>query len=242
MIRLENITIAYKNIVAVKDISLEIESGRIYGLVGPNGAGKSSLIKAMVGIISEYNGEIFYEDMLLQKNRHEVKKILGYAPENVELIPYLTGLEYLHMIADIRQLENAEEQILKYFSLLNMENKKSELINSYSHGMLQKISVAAAMIGMPKVLIFDEAFNGFDPISLYNLKDILENHTKSGGTIIISSHILELIEKWCSDIIIMNEGKILGVYGQKFIQNMKKDTGEDFSQFFVKLIQKNEID
>jgi len=168
-----------------------------------------------------------------------VKRILGYAPENVELIPYLTGLEYLHMIADIRKVENAEKEILNYFSLLNMENKINELINGYSHGMLQKISVAAAMVGMPKVLIFDEAFNGFDPISLYNLKEILENHTKAGGTILISSHILELIEKWCSDIIIMNEGKVLGMYEQNSIKKIKEESGKDFNEFFVELIQEN---
>ncbi|MCK5032804.1 MAG: ABC transporter ATP-binding protein [Calditrichia bacterium] len=240
MIEIKNVTIAYENTVAVKDLSLKIEKGSLIGIVGPNGAGKSTLIKAMVGLISEYNGEIYYSDLLLQKNRYEIKKMLGYAPEDVDLLPYLTGREYLQMVADIRNISNSKIQIYNLLSLLNMDNKKNELINSYSHGMLQKLSVAAAMIGLPPVLIFDEAFNGFDPVSLFNLKAEIDQHVESGGTVIISSHILELIEKWCSQIVIMNEGKILGNFEKKKIEKMKRESGKDFNEIFISLIQKNE--
>ena len=240
MIEIKNVTIAYENIVAVKDVSLKIEKGSLIGIVGPNGAGKSTLIKAMVGLISEYNGEIYYSDLLLQKNRYEIKKMLGYAPEDVDLLPYLTGREYLQMVADIRNVADSKIQIYNLLSLLNMDNKKNELINSYSHGMLQKLSVAAAMIGLPQVLIFDEAFNGFDPVSLFNLKAEIDQHVESGGTVIISSHILELIEKWCSQIVIMNEGKILGNFEKKKIEKMKRESGKDFNEIFISLIQKNE--
>jgi ABC-2 type transport system ATP-binding protein len=239
MIEIKNITIAYENIVAVNDVSLNIKQGTLTGIVGPNGAGKSTLMKAMVGLISEYSGEIYYDNLLLRKNRFEIKKIISYAPENVDLLPYLTGQEYLQMIGDIRNISDSEVQISNLFSVLNMENKKKDLINSYSHGMLQKLSVAATMIGLPPVLIFDEAFNGFDPVSLYNMKIEIDKHVQSRGTVIISSHILELLEKWCSQIVIMNEGKILGNYKKEEIENVKMETGKDFSTVFIDLVKSN---
>jgi len=237
MIELKNITIAYENTVAVNKLSLKINTGSLIGIVGPNGAGKSTLIKAMVGLINEYNGEILYKDLSLQKDRFEIKKMLGYAPEDVDLLPYLTGKEYLQMIADIRNVNDSNQQIEKMLNLLNLDSKQNELINEYSHGMKQKLSVAAAMIGIPQILIFDEAFNGFDPVSLFNLKTEIDKHIKSGGTVIISSHILELIEKWCSRIIVMNEGKILGDFDKSEIEKRKNQTGKDFNEVFVELIK-----
>jgi len=237
MIELKNITIAYENTVAVIKLSLKINTGSLIGIVGPNGAGKSTLIKAMVGLINEYNGEILYKDLSLQKDRFEIKKMLGYAPEDVDLLPYLTGKEYLQMIADIRNVNDSNQQIEKMLNLLNLDSKQNELINEYSHGMKQKLSVAAAMIGIPQILIFDEAFNGFDPVSLFNLKTEIDKHIKSGGTVIISSHILELIEKWCSRIIVMNEGTILGDFDKSEIEKRKNQTGKDFNEVFVELIK-----
>ena len=117
MIEIKNVTIAYENTVAVKDLSLKIEKGSLIGIVGPNGAGKSTLIKAMVGLISEYNGEIYYSDLLLQKNRYEIKKMLGYAPEDVDLLPYLTGREYLQMVADIRNVTDSKIHIDKLLNI-----------------------------------------------------------------------------------------------------------------------------
>ena len=237
MIEIKSLTISYEKTIAVKEVSLKFEKGSFIGIVGPNGAGKSTLLKATVGLISEYYGEIYYENMLLSKNRYEVKKLLGYAPENVDLLPYLTGLEYLQMIADIRNVTDSEVQIDKMLSNLNLITKKNELINEYSHGMKQKLSVAAAMMGLPPVLIFDEAFNGFDPVSLYNLKNEIDKHVQSGGTVIMSSHILELIEKWCAQIVIMNEGKILGNYTKMELEKTKVESGKDFNEIFVKLIK-----
>lgn len=237
MIELKNITIAYEKTIAVQDLFLKIEKGAITGIVGPNGAGKSTLIKAMVGLISQYNGEIYYDELQLRKNRYKVKKILGYAPEDVDLLPYLTGKEYLHMVADIRGVAKKNEEIEKLLKLLNLQQKQNELIGEYSHGMKQKLSVAGALIGFPPVVIFDEAFNGFDPVSLYNLKTEIEKHAAAGGTVVISSHILELIEKWCAKIVVMNEGRILGKFEQTEIKKIRQDTGKDFNEIFVGLIK-----
>jgi len=236
MIIIENLIIRYPEVVAVEDVTIHLQEGKIYGLVGPNGAGKSSLIKAMVGLISEYEGEIRFDGFSQRAHRHHIKSLFGYAPEDPDLYPYLTGKEYLQMIADIRRVD-AESQIKLIQSDFHLNDVYDDLINRYSHGMRQKISFAAALIGEPKNLILDEALNGFDPISQFNAKNILFDLAKRGHTILLSSHILELIENWCQEIIILNEGKIVADYTSEQIDEIKSKTGKAFSEHFVSLVQ-----
>jgi len=213
-----------------------LKEGIIYGLVWPNGAGKSSFIKALVGLISEYEGEIAFDDFSQNKDRNLIKSLFGYAPEDPDLFLYLTGNEYLQMIADIRQV-NAESHIKFLRSEFGLDDVFENLISRYSHGMRQKLSFAAALIGEPKNLILDEALNGFDPISQYNAKNILLKLAKNGHTILLSSHVLELVENWCQEIIILNAGKILAEYTMKQIEEIKSRTGKAFSDHFVSLVQ-----
>jgi ABC-2 type transport system ATP-binding protein len=236
MIKVANLTIRYPRVVAVEDVSIHLKDGIIYGLVGPNGAGKSSLIKALVGMIAEYDGDIHFDDFSCVKDRYVIKSLFGYAPEDPDLYPYLTGKEYLQMIADIRQVD-ADEQIKLFGIEFGLDDVFDDLINRYSHGMRQKISFLAALIGEPKNLILDEALNGFDPISQYNAKKILLNLAKKGHTILLSSHVLELVENWCQEIIILNVGKLLAEYTIDQIEEIKSKTGKAFSEHFVSLVQ-----
>ena len=239
MINVSNLTIRYPEVIAINNVSIELKEGIIYGLVGPNGAGKSSLIRSLVGLLVEYEGEIHFDQVLRTQDPHHIKSLFGYAPEDPDLYPYLTGNEYLHMIADIRQV-NASSQIADLQVDFGLNDVFDDLINRYSHGMRQKISFAAALIGEPKNLILDEALNGFDPISQHNAKKILLKLAQNGHTILLSSHILELVENWCQEIIILNEGKILAEYSQQQIEEIKKNTGKDFNEHFVSLIQGQE--
>jgi ABC-2 type transport system ATP-binding protein len=236
MINVSNLTIRYPEVIAINNVSIELKEGIIYGLVGPNGAGKSSLIRSLVGLLVEYEGEITFDQVLRTQDPHHIKSLFGYAPEDPDLYPYLTGNEYLHMIADIRQ-GNASSQIADLRVDFGLNAVFDDLINRYSHGMRQKISFAAALIGEPKNLILDEALNGFDPISQHNAKKILLKLAQNDHTILLSSHILELVENWCQEIIILNEGKILAEYSQQQIEEIKKNTGKDFNEHFVSLIQ-----
>ena len=236
MISIKNLIIRYPEVVAIEDVTLQLQEGKIYGLVGPNGAGKSSLIKALVGLISEYEGDINFNDFSLREHRHHIKSLFGYAPEDPDLYPYLTGKEYLQMIADIRQVD-AEAQIKLIQSDFNLNDVFEDLISRYSHGMRQKISFAAALIGEPQNLILDEALNGFDPISQFNAKNILVDLANKDHTILLSSHILELVENWCQEIIILNEGKILAGYTSDQIEEIKSKTGKAFSEHFMSLVR-----
>ena len=236
MLKISNLTIRYPQVTALDDVSLEFKNGTLYGLAGPNGAGKTSLIKAAVGQVVEYEGEIQYDGLFLQHDRQAIKRLFGYAPENSELFPYLSGREYLQMIADIRQCID-DGQVQRLLDDFGMTDVGNELINGYSHGMRQKISLAAALIGDPQNLILDEALNGFDPVSLYKAKNILQARAQKGKTVILSSHVLELVEQWCDVIIILHHGKIRAVYTAEQIESIKKETGKAFAEHFISLIQ-----
>jgi len=236
MLKIDNLTIRYPKILAVDNLSLDLNSGKVYGLIGPNGAGKSSLLKCLVGLISQYEGKIQYDNLILDEHRQHIKSLLGYAPEDPDLFPYLTGREYLTMISDIRKV-NAAEQISDLIRAFSLEEAIDDLINRYSHGMRQKISFGAALIGNPQYLILDEALNGFDPVSLFNAKKILQAYVNGGNTVLLSSHVLELMEEWCQEIIVMNKGHIINTYTLENIEGIKKETGKNFSEHFISLIE-----
>ena len=235
MLKIENLTIRYPKVLAVDNLKLDIKPGIVSGLIGPNGAGKSSLLKCLVGLISQYEGEIYYADKLLRDYRQHIKSLIGYAPEDPDLFPYLTGREYLTMISEIRKVD-AAEQIDKIITDFSLDEAIDDLINRYSHGMRQKISFGAALIGHPQYLILDEALNGFDPVSLFNAKKILQTYAQNGSTVLLSSHVLELMEEWCQEIIVMNKGSVLDTYTFDEIEDIKKKNGKSFSEHFISLV------
>jgi ABC-2 type transport system ATP-binding protein len=241
MITVKGVSVQYSSALAVDNISLTMQDGRLYGMVGPNGAGKSSLIKVMVGMISEYSGEIFYDDLLLDDNRYRIKKILGYAPEDTELLPFLTGQEYLQMLAEIRRISNSTTEIESLIRDLGLQQVRNLIIDGYSHGMRQKLALAAALIGTPKAIIIDEALNGLDPITMHNVKIALRKLANEGHTILLASHILELIENLCQEILILNRGKLIGQLSQAEIKNLPNTHGKNFSDYFIGLIQSEDL-
>ncbi|HEM49376.1 MAG TPA: ABC transporter ATP-binding protein [Caldithrix sp.] len=237
MLSIKNLSVQYEEKLAVDDISIDIPQNKITGLIGPNGAGKSSLIKACVGMISEYSGEILYDEKPLHKNRHWVKEHCSYAPEDTVLLPFLKGREYLELIGTLRKTADLDNEITFLFKMLNLHDKENELIINYSHGMCQKISIASTLIGKSDYLIFDEALNGLDPIALYNLKNYLNELAAAGKTIILSSHILALIQDWCDPIIIMHQGKILKMVSKEEIARMESEKKQSFERIFIELVK-----
>ncbi len=239
MLSIKNLSIQYENVIAVKNISYDFNSGIINGLIGPNGAGKSSLLKACVGLINDYQGKIIYDEKELGKNRTWVKKQCGYAPEDAVLFPYLTGEEFLQLIASIRnnKQEDLTNEVSFFLQLTGLTAKMDELIVNYSHGMRQKLAIAAALIGEPEFIIIDESLNGLDPIALYNLKKYFNELIKSDKTIILSSHILPLIRDWCHIIVIMDKGALIQEYSKDEILKYEKDRGNSFETLFLETIK-----
>ena len=237
MLSIKNLSVQYEEKLAVADISIDFPQKRISGLIGPNGAGKSSLIKACVGMISEYSGKILFNDKLLNENRHWVKKHCGYAPEDTTLMPYLKGREFLEMIGVLRKSSDLKNEIETLFQMFNMQDMSNKLIVNLSHGMRQKLSIASTLIGRPQYLFFDEALNGLDPISLFNLKKHLNELAADGNTILLSSHVLSLIQSWCDPIVIMHQGKILKTITKNEISIMESEKMKSFEEIFVGMVK-----
>ncbi len=221
MITIKSLSISYDHKVALDDLSVTFEAGKITGLIGPNGAGKSTLLKTCIGLLQEYSGEIFFEKRLLKKNKNWVKKNVVYAPENAELLPYLTGKEFLSLICRIHQLDKISAKIGFFIELLELDQKQDELINSYSHGMKQKLAVAAALISEPKYVLLDESLNGMDSVSLGRIFEYLKTLCDKGILILLTSHNVELIHRCCEEVFVIHKGKIISDFSQKDLQALK---------------------
>lgn len=196
---------------AIKDLSLGIKSGDIFGFIGHNGAGKTTTIKSVVGILEFEKGDIFIDGVSIKENPIECKKKIAYIPDNPELYDALTGIQYLNFIGDIYKVPRKErEELIKVYSdTFEITKSLGDLISSYSHGMKQKLAIISALIHKPKLLILDEPFVGLDPKASHTLKKIMKDICKDGGAIFFSTHVLEVAEKLCNKIAIIKNGEIV---------------------------------
>ena len=232
MLEIKNVTKKYGKKTAIDNISITIKDGEIFGFVGPNGAGKTTLIKAIVGIHTFDEGDIIINKTSILDNDVLCKSITAYIPDNPDVYPNLKGIEYLNFIADIYEISNEErtELIKKYADIFDLTSNLGDQISSYSHGMRQKLVIISALIHKPKLLVLDEPFVGLDPKSSKILKDIMKELTTNKTTIFFSSHVLEVVEKLCDRVGIINEGKIIALDNTK---NLKGN--EDLEKIFLKL-------
>ncbi len=235
MLQIRNLSVYYEETAAVQEVSIDFLPGRITGLIGPNGAGKSTLLKSCAGILTEYQGEILLDKQNIREDLYRLKSSCGYAPEDAVLLPYLKGREFLELVAAIRRIPAADEEINKLLTLLGLTEQAEELIINYSHGMLQKASIAAALVGVPRLLILDEALNGLDAPALFRLKKYLNTLTDNGHIIILSSHVIPLIREWCHTIAIMHRGKILRQMSREEVLQTEKELSVNFEEYFIRL-------
>lgn len=223
MIEINNLSKSYKKGKKVIDnINLEIKDGEIFGFLGPNGAGKTTTIKMITGILGIDEGDIFIDGKSITKNPLEAKKAFGFIPDNPDMFLKLKGIEYLNFIADIYEISQEDRikrinELTKKFEMQQVLNNKMQ---SYSHGMRQKMIIIGVLLHNPKNLIFDEPMTGLDPKSSYDLKQIMREHVKQNNTVFFSTHILEVAEKLCDRVGIINKGKLIfvGTY-----EEMKKE-------------------
>lgn len=212
MLEIKKVSKTYKNgkVKAIDDISLQIDDGDIYGFIGPNGAGKSTTIKCIVGIHGYDSGDILLDGVSIKKNPIEAKMKMAYVADNPELYEHLTGIQYIDFVCNIYGVgEQKNELISKYANLFQIEDRLSDPIKTYSHGMKQKIALISSLVHSPKLLILDEPFVGLDPKASYDLKEIMRDLCSKGTMIFFSSHVLEVVEKFCNKIAIIKDGKII---------------------------------
>ena len=211
MLRIEHLTKKYGEKCAVNDLSLHIMPGEIYGFIGHNGAGKTTTLKSCVGILNFDEGEIYVGGISMRENPLECKKKIAYIPDNPDLYDYMSGVKYLNFIADIFKIpaDVRRQKIDEYASVFEIKDDLADSIQSYSHGMKQKLAIISALIHSPELVILDEPFVGLDPKSAFTLKGIMREICNSGGAIFFSTHVLEVAEKLCDKIAIIKDGSLI---------------------------------
>ncbi len=201
----------FGDFTAVDNLDLRVRRGSFFGFLGPNGAGKSTTIKMLTGLLAPTSGRIRVLDRDLLSEPLEVKRRIGVVPEDLNLFERLTGAEMLSFTGRMYGLHQKEigERAVELLALMELQGEPKKLIVEYSHGMKKKLSLACALIHRPEILFLDEPFEGVDAIASRTLKDLLSRLTRRGLTVFLTSHVLEIVERLCSDIAIISKGKLL---------------------------------
>ena len=241
MIEAKSLTMVYGNgHKATDDISFNIKAGEIVGFAGPNGAGKTTVIKMLTGILRPTSGTAVINGFDIGKEPSKAKMSFAYIADNPDILIQLTGLEYLHFIADMYEIpEDVREDKIKTLSArFGMEGVLNTQMREYSHGMRQKLMVISALVHDPPAWILDEPMTGLDPSAAFELKQMMREHAAAGNAVLFSTHVLEVAEQLCDRILIINDGKIIT---EGTLETLKNDhPGMTLEEIFVKLTGKPE--
>ncbi|HEV8304224.1 MAG TPA: ABC transporter ATP-binding protein [Gemmatimonadales bacterium] len=211
MIRLENLTKLYGSFVAVDDITLHVPRGVLYGCLGPNGAGKTTTLRMIAGILRPSGGRVLLGGDDVHHNPLVAKQRLGFIPDRPFVYDKLTGAEFLRFVAGLYGQEGdaIDRRIAELLEVFELTSWKDELVEAYSHGMRQKLIISSALIHRPEVIVVDEPMVGLDPKAARLLKDIFHQFVQKGGTVLMSTHTLEVAEAMCDQVAIIQHGKIV---------------------------------
>lgn len=232
MLEIRNLTKKYKNsdFYSVKNLSLVINEGEIFGFLGKNGAGKSTTIKCMTGLLPFEEGSILVCGHDIAKDPINAKLNIGYVPDNHAVYENLTGKEYVNYMGNIYRVDKdtLKQRLDEFARLFNMSHAIDKQIRSYSHGMKQKICIIAALIHNPKFWVLDEPLMGLDPQSIAEIKGYMLEHKKKGNTVFFSSHNIDMVEKLCDRVGIMNHGQLMEIIDVKEFTSKSKESLEDY--------------
>ena len=211
MLKIENLTKKYGDKKAVDSLSLHIAKGEICAFIGRNGAGKTTTLKSVCGILGFEEGEIYVDGTSIKKDPLACKAKIAYIPDNPDLYAFMTVIQYLNFVADIFGVpaDVRKERIRKYGDIFELTGDLAQSISAYSHGMKQKLAIISALIHDPKLILLDEPFVGLDPKAAHTLKGIMRSLCENGSAIFFSTHVLEVAEKLCDKIAIIQDGKLV---------------------------------
>jgi ABC-2 type transport system ATP-binding protein len=237
MIQLEGITKHYGSFVAVDHISLEVPRGVLYGCLGPNGAGKTTMLRMIAGILKPTDGRVLIGGDDVQANPIGAKMRLGFIPDRPFVYDKLTGAEFLRFVAGLYGQEGdaVERRIAELLEVFELSSWKDELIEAYSHGMRQKLIISSALIHRPECIVVDEPMVGLDPKGARLLKDIFRQFVDRGGTVLMSTHTLEVAEAMCDQIGILQHGKIVAHGTMAEIRRQHAAGDASLEELFLKL-------
>ncbi len=238
MLQIENLTKTYKGSgKGVKNLTLSLSAGDIYGFIGHNGAGKTTTLKCIAGILDFKEGKILVDGHSVKTEDLLCKSMIAYIPDNPDLPEYLTGIQYLNFIADIYGLskETRMDKIKKYTDMFEITDALGDLISAYSHGMKQKLAIVSAWIRNPKLMLLDEPFVGLDPKAALVLKELMRELCQNGGAVFFSTHVLDVAEKLCNRVAIIKGGELIAAGD---IQTLTH--GDSLENVFMEILKSEE--
>ena len=233
VIKITDLTKEFGDLTAVNNVTLSIDEGQLFGLLGPNGSGKTTMIKMLTGQIKPTNGTAEILDINVLNNPIKVRAKVGIVPEQETPPSFLTAEEYLDFVGNIRKIENIRNLSEKWFKMLDFKDQKNALCKDLSRGTRQKLMVAQAFLHEPHIAFIDEPLINLDPIIQRTLKDFLLDYIKKGNTVFFSTHVLEIAEEICTQIGVIDKGKLLY---QGPITELKKKK-QHLEEFFLKLVK-----
>src|SRR5579863_1592031 len=235
MLEAVHLTKRYASLPAVQDVSFSLRPGQVLGCLGPNGSGKSTTVKMLTGLLEPTRGVVRFDGHDIRDDLTAFRKLLGYVPEEAHLYPYLTGWEYLEMIATLRgmspgRLATTIDSLLELFS---MHPHRFASIGTYSKGMRQRILLIASLMDDPEIFIFDEPLSGLDVTSALIFKNLVQELGRQNKLIFYCSHVLEVVEKVCTDVLILRKGTVIA---QDSVKNIGKILGQSLENTFLHLV------
>jgi ABC-2 type transport system ATP-binding protein len=241
MIELRSVTKRYGQFTAVDSINLSVPRGELFGFLGPNGAGKTTTLRMIAGILRPTNGEITISGIDLLRKPNEAKMKMGFIPDRPFIYEKLTGVEFLRFVAGLYGEEGGETEhrARELLALFDLEEWQNELVESYSHGMRQKLIISSAFVHRPEVIIVDEPMVGLDPKAAKILKDLFREYTNRGNTIMMSTHTLEVAEGMCDRIGIIQGGKIRAAGTMHELRALAEDGATALESIFLRLTGEN---
>ena len=211
MLEARSLTKYYGPLPALRNVSFIARPGQILGYLGPNGSGKSTTVRMLVGLMEPSNGDVLWKGQSIFDDLPAFRKQLGYVPEEPFLYTHLTAPEYLRLVGGLRGVEDAalETKIERFLKLFNLEDDQYSTLSAFSKGMRQKVLLASALLHNPELIILDEPFSGLDVSSALMLRSVIKSLAEEGRTILMSSHVIEVVEQMCTDVVILSDGVII---------------------------------
>jgi ABC-2 type transport system ATP-binding protein len=234
LIQIRNLQKWYGTKLVLKDLSLDIYPGQVIGYIGPNGAGKSTTVKILTGLIPEFGGEVLVNGISMQHDPQQIKKMIGYVPENAELYEVLTPMEYLDFVG---KLYNMDEAVLhtrarKLLTAFGLGNNADDRMDTFSKGMRQKVLLISGIIHDPQIIILDEPLSGLDANAVIMIKELIMRLSQEGKTIFYCSHMMDVVEKVSDRILLINKGEIIA---DGTFESLKQNHADTLEKIFAKL-------
>lgn len=242
MLEARSLTKYYGALPALRDASFVARPGQILGYLGPNGSGKSTTVRMLVGLMEPTSGEVLWKGRSIFEDLPNYRRRLGYVPEEPFLYTHLTAPEYLRLVGGLRGLEDGvlNRKIERFMTLLGLEDDQYQTLAAFSKGMRQKVQLASALLHNPELIVLDEPFSGLDVSAGLMLRSVIKTLAEEGRTILMSSHVIEVVEQLCTDVVILSDGKVVAHDRVDRLRRLQND--ETLEHVFVKLAVRESVD